>query len=164
MVRPWRSGFVAALLLAASAHAAPGAGDPAPDRVGRTVDGEPISLAAHAGKVVVLSFWASWCGPSRKELPILEGIQTVAGPERVRVIAVDVEDQAMFRTVAKAVGELHRTLASDFGNEAQRADGVKRIPHTVIVDKGGRIVRVHRGDSEAGVEAVVADLNRALAE
>lgn len=169
-LRPsWRSATVAALLAAApwtlgAAAAAPQVGDLAPDGVGLSVEGQPLTLSAHAGKVVVLSFWATWCGPCRKELPILEGIQKVAGKDRVQVIAVNVEDAATFRRVAKAFAALEMTLASDTREVAQRAYGVKGIPHLVIVDKAGRVVRVHRGYSEAGVDAVVADLNRVLAE
>ena len=155
--------LLAALAGVAPATAAPQAGDAAPDFVGRTFEGEPLMLPALAGKVVVVSFWASWCGPCRKELPLLERIQMVAGKERLQVVAVNIEDLATYRRIVRAMAGAQLTLASDTAKEAQQAYGVKGIPHTVIVDKTGRIVRVHRGYSEAGVDDVVRDLNRALA-
>jgi peroxiredoxin len=158
----------ALFLLAGLAHgpatAMPKAGDTAPEFVGRNYDGEPLSLSAYTGKVVVLSFWASWCGPCRKELPILEGIQATAGNERIQVIAVNIESSDVFRKLARRMSSLHMLVASDAAREAQRAYGVNGIPHMVIIGKDGRIVRVHRGYTEEGVDQVVDDLNRALAQ
>jgi thiol-disulfide isomerase/thioredoxin len=76
-----------AFVVSGSTVAAPKAGESAPDFAGQTYDGQTISLSEYTGKVVVLSFWASWCGPCQKELPMLEGIQQTAGKERVQVVA-----------------------------------------------------------------------------
>ncbi len=151
-------------LIALPAAAAPKAGEPAPDFAGRTTEGKPISLSDYQGKVVVLSFWASWCGPCRKELPILEGIQQTAGKERIQVVAVNIEDGNTFRRLAPKMASLQLLVGSDAANEAQRAYGVNGIPHMVIIDKAGRVLRVNRGYSEAGVDDVVKDLNEALAQ
>lgn len=158
--------LVAALLAggACTGVAAPRAGDTAPDFVGYDADGQPLSVAAYAGKVVVLSFWASWCGPCKKELPLLEGIARTAGKERIQVLAVNVESSEIFRRLARRTSDLQMLVASDAGQEAQRSYGVRGIPHMVIIGKDGHIIRVHRGYSEAGVDAVVDDLNRALAQ
>ena len=150
-------------LVALPAAAAPKPGEPAPEFAGRTSDGESIRISDYQGKVVVLSFWASWCGPCRKELPILEGIQQTAGKERIQVVAVNIEDGKTFRRLAPKMASLQLLVGSDTANEAQQAYGVNGIPHMVIIDKAGRILRVHRGYSEAGVDDVVKDLNEALA-
>lgn len=161
-----RSIAVALLAIAASGLtvAAPKAGDVAPDFAGRRFDGEAISLSAYAGKVVVLSFWASWCGPCRKELPILEGIQQTAGKGRVQVVAINIESAEVFDKIARRMDSLQMLIASDTGAAVQRAYGVNGIPHTVIIGKTGQIVRIHRGYSDAGVDDVISDLNLALAE
>lgn len=147
-----------------AARAAPTAGDTAPGFAGRTHEGQVVSLSDHAGKVVVLSFWASWCGPCRKELPLLEGIQKVAGKDRVQVIAINIEDADTFRKMVPAMSALHMMVTSDTVKEAQRAYGVNGIPHMVIVGKTGQVLRVHRGYTEAGVDDVIRDLNRALVQ
>ena len=162
--RRWLAGSLLAIAGVASAFAAPKPGDAAPDFAGRTYEGEAISLAAYAGKVVVLSFWATWCGPCRKELPILEGIQQVAGKDRVQVVAINIEDRDTFRKIAPKMKSLQMLVASDTAQQAQESYGVKGIPHMVIIGKSGQILRVHRGYSEDGVDDVVDDLNKALAQ
>jgi peroxiredoxin len=164
---PYRPAFLltcgVALLLCLCnmpAHAMPSLGDKAPEFVGRTYDGQAIALSAYAGKVVVLSFWASWCVPCRKELPILEGIQQTAGKERVQVIAINIESLDIFRRIARKMTSLQMLVASDTDEEAQKAYGVSGIPHMVIIGKDGIIVRVHRGYNEEGVDKVVKDLNQ----
>lgn len=156
--------LVLACLIPAPATAMPKAGDTAPEFVGRNYDGETLSMSAYAGKVVVLSFWASWCGPCRKELPILEGIQATAGNERIQVIAINIESLDTFRKLARRMTSLRMLVASDAAKEAQQAYGVNGIPHMVIVGKDGRIVRLHRGYTEEGVDRFIDDLNRALAQ
>lgn len=141
----------------------PGRGDLAPDYVGKTYDGERVLLSAYAGKVVVVSYWATWCGPCRKELPLLEGIQQVAGKERLQVIAVNIEALDTYRRVARRMSSLQMTVAHDSNSEGSKAYGVKGIPHMVIIGKNGRIVRVNRGYSEEGVDRAIADINLALA-
>ena len=161
-----RWSLLAILLLAgasaASSFAPPKAGDAAPEFTVRTYDGESISLSAYAGKVVVLSFWASWCGPCLKELPILENIQKAAGKERLQVVAINIEERQAFRKMARKMQSLQMLVASDANMTTQRAYGVKAIPFMLIIDKTGNILRIHQGYSEAGLNAVVDDLNEAL--
>ena len=138
--------FVLAALLGAAASAgvaAPKAGETAPDFVGYNADGQPLLVTAYSGKVVVLSFWASWCGPCKKELPLLEGIARTAGKERVQVLAVNVESSEVYKRLSRRTSELQMLVASDAGHEAQRAYGVNGIPHMVIIGKDGHILRIH---------------------
>ena len=143
--------------------AMPKAGEPAPDFIGYSSDGQRLSVSSYAGKVIVLSFWASWCGPCRKELPLLEGIARTAGMDRVQVLAVNIESLEVYRKLIRRKSDLQMLIASDAGKEAQQSYGVHGIPHMVIIGKDGRVVRVHRGYSEAGVDEVIEDLNQALA-
>jgi thiol-disulfide isomerase/thioredoxin len=151
------------LSLAAGASAAPDVGDTPPDYIGKTVDGDAVHLSQHAGKVVVVSFWATWCPYCLKELPILNGIQKVAGKEQMHVVAVNTEERAVFRKVARALSTLDLHLTNDPDASAQKAYGVKGIPHMVIIGRDGKIQSVYRGYSESSLDEIVADINRALA-
>ena len=138
-------------------------GDTPPPRLGVTIDGKEIETGQHAGKVLVVTFWASWCGPCRKELPLLEGIQR-AGKDKVQVVAVNIEDRDKFRQISKALApSLTLTLTHDFSKQSSDAYGVKGIPHLVIIGRDGKIIKIHRGYSEDSVESILAEINGALA-
>lgn len=151
------------LLLATGASAAPGVGDTPPDYIGKTVDGVPVLLSQHAGKVLVVSFWATWCPYCLKELPILNGIQKVAGKEQMHVVAVNTEERAVFRKVVKALTILDVQLTYDPDESARKSYGVNGIPHMVIIGRDGKIQSLYRGYSESSLEAIVADINKAMA-
>src|SRR3954468_10491355 len=90
-----------------SCFAGPKTGAVAPDvLLGTTASGASAKVADYAGKVVVVSFWATWCAPCRKELPILEGLQR-EGKGNIQVIAVNIESHDVFAKAAKLLGELH---------------------------------------------------------
>ncbi|HEX7914370.1 TlpA disulfide reductase family protein [Rudaea sp.] len=157
--------LAAALLFAASTccHADANVGEAAPDVVlGVTQTGNSVRVSDHPGKVVVVSFWASWCAPCRKELAILEGLQ-VEGKGSLQVIAVNIEDRELFKKAAQLLGEMHVLLVNDRNERSQKAYGVKAIPHMVIVGKDGRILGAHKGYGEDALAGIVDEINRALA-
>src|SRR3569832_2747174 len=82
------------------AVAAPKVGEPAPDiTLGVTQAGADAKVSDYAGKIVVVSFWATWCAPCRKELPILEGLQQ-QGKGSIQVIAVNIDQRDVFNKAA----------------------------------------------------------------
>ena len=166
-MKPFRLIAALAVVLAFSVPcaqaAAPKAGDIAPDDVGKSASGQRVLLSAHAGKVVVLSFWATWCGYCLKELPILEGIQKLAGKQHnVQVIAVNTEDRDTFRRVTRVMKDFTLAMANDEDETGQKAYGVKGIPHLVIIGRDGVIIRVYRGYGEETLDRITADINLAI--
>ena len=139
-------------------------GEVAPDIVlGKTLDGQAAKASDHLGKVVVISFWASWCEPCREELPILEALQK-QGKGNIQVVAVNVESRQRFLQASRVLGNLLLTLANDSDHRSQSEYGVKGIPQMVIIGKDGRIIAIHRGYGEKSIDGIVAEINRALAE
>lgn len=67
-------------------------GDIPPNFLGRDSNGDDVILEDHKGKIVVISFWTSWCTPCLKELPILENIQNKVGTDKVKVIAINFKE------------------------------------------------------------------------
>lgn len=141
----------------------PGPGELAPPSLGVTRDGDTIETRQYAGKVLIVTFWASWCPPCRAELPILEGIQRAAGKDRVQVVAINIEERDQFRRLHSALSSLAVTLTHDYNKASREAYGVNGIPHMLIIGRDGKILKVHRGYSERGLDAIIAEINAALA-
>ncbi len=155
---------VAAACICGAAVAAPlGPGDSPPAKLGVDRNGDPAETAKFGGKVLVVTFWATWCGPCMKELPMLDGIQRVAGKDKLQVVAVNIEDGERFRKIARALSSLNVTITNDYLKEASEAFGVKGIPHCAIIGRDGKIINVHRGYSEDALDSIIAEINEALA-
>jgi thiol-disulfide isomerase/thioredoxin len=130
-------------------------GDPAPeivlpaiDRDGKPV-GPPVALSASRGKIVVIDFWATWCDPCVRALPMLDRIARELGPRGVEVLAINLDDPGEARKLAGADAALR--LLYDNAGAAERY-GVGPLPHTVIVDRDHRVRVVHRGGSDVRAE------------
>ena len=166
MIKRWIAGVMLACVIASAAHAgAPkiGEGDIPPDVFGKDESGQPISLERLRGKVVILTFWATWCPYCLKELPILENIQNLAGKDRIEVIAINwKEDRDTYRAVKRRLKDLTLTLTSDTSGRIGEAYGVQAIPHMLMIGKDGRVDTVRRGYSEEDLDDIAADLTRLL--
>jgi thiol-disulfide isomerase/thioredoxin len=152
-----------ALLLASAADAAhvPGVGETAPSFIGYGLDGKKVSLETYTGKVVVISFWATWCPPCRMELPVLERIQ-IAGKGQIQVVAINTEERDVFRHAAKILKDLTIKLTNDESEKAFGAYGVKGLPHLLVIGKDMRIISVREGYGPSELDDVAAELNAAL--
>lgn len=150
-----------ALAFSASVFAEPyKVGDIPFDEVGKSLDGDEIKVSDYKGKVVIVSFWASWCGPCRKELPVLGGIQKSATPEKLQVISINIdEDRAIFKKIAAAISGTQMKLVYDGKKRIGRKYGVEGIPHMVIIDKDGKVASVHVGYGESQLPALIDEIN-----
>jgi thiol-disulfide isomerase/thioredoxin len=116
---------------------------PAPAIEGPTLDGGTASLAAHKGKVVVINFWASWCGPCRAEAPVLKEVAAKTKGSGVEFIGVDFKDRkadalAFERTEQSG----YPSIFDQPGKVALAFQGTvppAAIPSTLIIDERGRI-------------------------
>ncbi|HUR03004.1 MAG TPA: TlpA disulfide reductase family protein [Nonomuraea sp.] len=114
----------------------------APAISGETLDGATASLAAHKGKVVVLNFWASWCGPCRAEAPVLKEVAAKTKGD-VEFLGVDFKDR---KADAQAFERTEQTgypsIFDQPGKVALAFQGTvppAAIPSTLIIDEQGRI-------------------------
>lgn len=148
----WIAGHLDMVKPMADGEAAPAFALPAVGPSGQL--GERVTLASTAGKVTVLDFWATWCGPCLASMPKLEKLAR-SHPD-INVLAINTDDPVAARSLFNKNGYSLRLLSDD-GGVADRY-GAASIPYTVIVDRHGVIRHVVRGtgrDPEHDVAALV---------
>jgi len=152
-----------ALLLvgASSAPHVPAVGETAPPFLGYELNGKKVLLDSYAGKVVVVSFWATWCPPCRAELAILENIQK-AGRGSIQVVAINIESHDVFRRAAQLLKDFTLQLTNDESRTGYSAYAVKALPHLVVIGKDMRIISVREGYGPSELDDVTNELNAAL--
>jgi thiol-disulfide isomerase/thioredoxin len=136
----------AALLLGAcSGPAAAGPGGivevsgPMPELSGETLQGGVLSPSDYAGRVVVVNFWATWCGPCRREQPELSAVQAEQGPDGAFFIGVNFrDDEAAARAYLEEFDVGYPSLTDPSGAIAHRF-GVPYLPATIVVDPAGEM-------------------------
>ena len=139
-------------------------GDKIPENLGVTRDGNKIIASDHHGKIMVVSFWATWCPPCRKELPIIDNLQRLAGKENLSVIAVNYgEKSRTFRKFTSKLGEVNLTFTHDKKGQIGQGDfGVRGIPHMVIANHEGIIEHIHVGYGDETVNNLAKEINALL--
>ena len=136
-----------ALAIASAAHAKPSEGDVAPDYLGHDRHGNDVRVSALHGKVVIVSFWASWCGYCLKEMPILAAIQKKTGTADLQVVGVNHDDDLdTFTKIQHRWKDLEVILTYEAGdNRISKPYGVNGLPYMVMIGRDGRIAHIHVG-------------------
>jgi len=127
----------------------------APDFSLRDLDGNVRSLASFRGRVVLLSFWATWCTPCRTEMPMLETLFQTYKDHDFEVVAV-ASDVPGVEVVQPFVTQLHLSFTTllDSTGQVTRLYGVTSLPTTYLLDRAGRLVTVAIGSHDwANAEA-----------
>jgi peroxiredoxin len=163
---PALSRALAALLLAAAVPAASAAlsqSAAAPDFALRSLDGPNLRLKEQRGQVVMVNFWATWCGPCRIEMPHLARLYDKYRSSGFQLLGVNVdEDPRAAANLAQKLG-LKFPILLDTEKGVSRLYDVSTMPSTVLIDRDGKVRHVHRGyrdGYEATYEKQIRDLLR----
>jgi thiol-disulfide isomerase/thioredoxin len=119
--------------------------DTAPDLKAKDLNGKDLSLDAYKGKVVLLNFWATWCGPCRAEIPSLIRIQE-SYKDRLQIIGMEVDDdnEEQLRTFVKDQG-INYPVAMTSLPVRLAYGGISALPTMFIINQDGRVVQKHVG-------------------
>jgi len=146
---------VLALIAAASLGAAkPMVGEPAPPLQMTMIDGTKVTLEELRGQVVVLNFWATWCGPCKRELPLLDAYYETQRQHGLRVFAITTEGSLPVSQLKKLFAALRLTPIRSL--KGKYAPINNSIPTNFIIDRAGRLRFAAAGAFD------LDDLNREL--
>ncbi len=163
-IRSLAIGIVAGVLLAGVA-AAPASGASAkgvaPDFSLLDRNGQKVTLSELRGQVVLINFWATWCAPCRREMPLLEQIYQRYEPLGVTLLGVNVEEGPREAEVFLKETPVTFPVLFDTENVVSKLYSVEAMPTTVLVDRQGNIRFVHYG-YQAGYENEYQDQIRTL--
>ncbi len=139
--------------------------------------GQPVQLSSVLGKVTILNFWATWCGPCRAELPGLQRMYNDLGGKGLAVLAINVDDPQLGRVDVPQQVQSLRPVIESFGRRVglalpvylvegrtQYELGLDRLPLTVVLDGAGNVIIVYPGYSEEGMRDLRERVAKALAE
>jgi thiol-disulfide isomerase/thioredoxin len=118
---------------------------PAPNFTLKSLDGKNLKLSEMTGNVVLINFWASWCGPCREEMPLLNALHKKYAPLGFTVLGVNVEED-----LDGAMGFLGHVpvdfpILLDNTNKVSKQYKVVAMPTTVVVDRDGNMRYLHEG-------------------
>jgi thiol-disulfide isomerase/thioredoxin len=111
----------------------------------RTLDGRSVSASDFRGKVTLLNFWATWCGPCRSEIPALVALQQKY-KDQLQIVGIS-EDEAPPDMVAAFARDMKMNypVAMTTPEMEKRFPGISALPTTYVIDRDGRIVQKHIG-------------------
>jgi len=160
--------LLAGLLLAActglAVAAAPATGSAAPDFTLRTLDGSNLRLQEQRGKVVLVNFWATWCGPCRKEMPHLNRIADKYRGSGLVLLGVNIDDDVRNAADVAAKLGVKFPVLLDTDKKVSKLYDLSTMPSTLVIDRNGRVRFLHRGYQDGYEEAYDKQVRELLKE
>ena len=156
----WSGAALAALLVIAGTGSAATQllGAEAPDFVLKSLSGKNLRLSEYRGDVVMLSFWATWCGDCRAQLGELGTMRDRYQDAGIELLAVSLDQNA--RQASETAADASYPVLHDAGGEVGRLYDVTKMPVMVLIDRGGVVRDVfegfRRGNEEQYLERVQA--------
>jgi peroxiredoxin len=124
---------------------------PAPDFTLRSLQGPNLRLQEQRGRVVLINFWATWCGPCRQEMPHLNRLYDKYKSSGFVLLGVNIDEDA--RAAAELATRLNVSfpVLLDTDKKVSKLYDMSAMPATVMIDRDGRVRHLHRGYRD-GVE------------
>lgn len=117
---------------------------PAPDFTLKSLDGKNIRLSELRGQVVMLNFWASWCGPCKQEMPLLDALYKRYQPAGFTLLGINAEEDITDAKKLLAKDPVAFPVLLDTDSKMSETYGVDAMPSTVLIDCDGNLRHLHR--------------------
>ena len=140
-------------------------GESAPDFTLRDINGSEVSLSSYRGKVVLVNFWATWCGPCKLEMPHLDKMDRELEAKGFEVISISTDDAraaSKVKPLIKRGGYGFTVLLDKDTTVVSQYNPAKTLPYNVLIDRSGKIHQVYQGynpgdetELRAAVEALL---------
>jgi thiol-disulfide isomerase/thioredoxin len=160
---PFAATVGAMLLIVSVAHADALEGA-APNFTLTSRGGENLKLSEYRGDVVMINFWASWCGPCRQEMPLLNALYERYKPLGFTILGVNVEEDSSQAKTLLADVPVDFPILFDNTNKVSQLYHVEAMPSTILVDRNGNMRYLHQGytpgtekDYEQQVRALIRE-------
>jgi thiol-disulfide isomerase/thioredoxin len=123
---------------------------PLPELAFNDADDKPLTLADYKGKIVLLNFWATWCGPCVKEMPSLDRLQAAMGKDKFVVLPLSLDGPSRPKVAPFYADKKlsHLGVYFDKGRKAMQALGVSILPTSILVDAEGRELGRLEGEAD----------------
>jgi thiol-disulfide isomerase/thioredoxin len=140
-----RIAVIAAALIVALPVLAASSSSPAPQFALGARGGSQVNLAQYKGQVVMINFWASWCGPCRQEMPLLENIYKKYNKVGFTLLGVNVEPDSKAADDWLKQTPVSFPILYDKDSKVSKMYDVSGMPSTVIIDRKGNVRTIHHG-------------------
>lgn len=139
-------------------------GNVAPNFTLKASDGFNQRLSEYRGQVVLLNFWASWCGPCRQEIPHLEKLYR--SYEKLGFVVLGVNLDEKNARAQQMLAELGASFPTVFDNEKQvsKLYRINAMPTTVLIDRDGKVRHIHRGYQASYIDQYQKEIRKLLRE
>ena len=139
-------------------------GQAAPDFVLRSATGENLRLSEYRGDVVLINFWATWCGPCRQEMPLLDDLYGRYERVGFNLLGVNIDEDS--RRAMQMVQELgvNFPVLFDENKAVSKLYEVEAMPVTILVDREGIVRHVHHGYKPGYEEKYLTEIRSLLRE
>ena len=154
-------GRITAALLLAVCMTVSAASETAPDFTLKSATGANLKLSEFRGEVVLINFWASWCGPCRQEMPLLSELHEQYRDLGFTVLGVNVEEDTRQARKLLEAAPVSFPVLFDSDSTVSREYNVAAMPSTMLVDRNGMLRYLHKG-YKPGEEDIYLEKVRSL--